>query len=317
MKHLLKAIAFVLVFVFAFFLVVYSVPDQFEQAYQRAIVRQYDYYRTIKGHKIVFIGESGLSFGLNLDYMEELSGLPCAILGNHYGEGLLFQLNMAKSNLKPGDTAVIVYTNYTMPPGEAELLLSGIGKRIDLYRFFPKELMGKIIFGFPSYFRKNLDYWRKWGYHPLSPYFLPSYDERGNMILPREECLLPEDYTQEAGDHFGWADFWVQKRDIEPDFVNSLNKFVYWCRRRDVKVLFTIPCYYEKAIPDGYDEMIMEEFDNALRVALDGELISHSRDYIFPREYMYDTAAHCNTIGANHRTELLYRDLSPYMATKE
>ncbi len=313
MKLVQRTIVFVLLFIFVFLLVIYSVPDQFGQAYQRAIVRQYDHFRTIQGRKIVFIGESGLSFGLNLDYMEDLTGLPCAILGNHYGEGLLFQLNMAKSRLRAGDFAVVVYTNYTMPPGEAELLLSGIGKRIDLYRFFPKELIGKVVFGFPSYFRKNFDYWRKWGYHPLDPYSLRSYDERGNMILPREECLLPEDYTQEAGDHFGWADFWVQKRDIELDFVKRLNRFVSWCQGRNITVLFTIPCYYEKAIPDGYDETIIEEYDDALREVLDGELISHSKDYIFPWEYMYDTAAHCNTIGADHRTELLYKDLCPYL----
>ena len=47
---------------------------------------------------------------------------------------------MAKSNIQSGDIIVIEYdAKYELTSAEGELLLSGVGKRYDLHRFFPEK----------------------------------------------------------------------------------------------------------------------------------------------------------------------------------
>lgn len=306
-----RYISFFLIFIILFLCLICSVPDEFSTSYQRAIVRQYDYFKDIKENKIVFIGGSCLAFGLDLDLMEELTGMPCALLGNHFSDGVLLQLEMAKSNLIPGDTVVIELMSYSTYSSESALLLSALGKRYDLHRFYPKEMLLPILEGYPAYFMKNLTYWRGWGYDPGEPYCLASFDYRGNMILERNECEIPELYSAEVGDKYGWADYYAFLRDIEQDFIDRLNSFSEYCAENGVSVYYTIPCYYEEAVNS---EELMDPYNDELQRRLNAPLISRSKDYVFPREYIYDGIAHCTNTGAKKRTELLYRDLKSYLS---
>ena len=56
-----------------------------------------------------------------------------------------------------------------------------------------------------------------------------------------------------------------------------------------------------------------DAYDQSIRDQLNAPLISKMRDYIFPREFIYDYVGHCNDKGTVYRTELLYRDLQPYL----
>ena len=313
-KIITRGVLFVFIFLLLFLLIICAVPDQFDQSYQRAIVRQYDYYRSLGNHKIVLIGGSSLSFGIDLDYMKELTGRDCAILGNHFGDGILLQLEMAKSNLKSGDIVIIEYMNYELKSAEGELLLSGLGKRYDLHRFFPSEMITTILRSYPGFFMKNLNYWRNWGYDPDEPYCLSFYDEKGNMTGYRGECLIPEQYTQEVEEQYKYADYESMRAGINQPFIDRLNDFAQDCKKIGVEVYLTFPNYYEAAIHNGE---YMDIYDQRLEELLQIKLISNSRDYIFPREYTYDAIAHCNTAGAKYRTELLYRDLIPFLGSEK
>ena len=309
-KYFIRIFAFFFIFILLFVSIICMIPDQFGQSYQRAIVRQYDYYKSINDNKILLIGGSSLSFGIDLNYLEQLTGQNCAILGNHYGDGLLFQIEMAKSNLHSGDIVVIEYMNYGLQSAEGELLLSGVGKRYDMFRFFPKEMLRPILQSYPGYFMKNLNYWRSWGYDPSEPYCLSVYDGRGNMAAYRGDCWIPEEYTLEVEEKYKYADFESFYYAIDEPFIKRLNEFSDECEERGVTVLYTVPCYYEKAVHNGN---YMELYDQKLSELLNATLISKSNDYIFHREYIYDAIAHCNTAGAEYRTQLLYQDLQPYL----
>ena len=96
-KKVFQSVSFLLIL---FFLIGWGIPDPYGDCYEKALVYQYDYYRSLRGGKIVLIGGSSLSFGLDLDLFEELTGRPCAILGNHTGYGLSYHIEMSKSNLQ-------------------------------------------------------------------------------------------------------------------------------------------------------------------------------------------------------------------------
>lgn len=312
MKKVVKAILFVLILAVLFASVVILIPDQFGESYQRAIVRQYNWLKSLEENKIVFIGSSSLAFGFDLELMEELTQMPCVMLGNHYGDGLCFQMEMSKENLKPGDTVVIEYMNYNMDSGEGELLLTAAGKNYGMYRFITKTMRAAVAKAYPAYIRKSFDYWRNGGYHPELPYRIDAFDERGNMIYDRPDCWIPDPYTEELQAIYHEADFYAYKKNMDQVFIQYLNDYVQYCEEAGVKVYFTVPAFYDKAI-DCQPENIVE-FQNYLSDALDAPLISDYNDYIFSRDYIFDTINHCNTAGAERRTRQLYEDIKEYLS---
>ncbi len=301
---------FVGLFVFlalTFGVVTYAVPDQFAESYQRALVYQYDYYKTLEQNKIVFIGNSCLSFGFDLDLMEERTGRPCAILGNHAGLGLTYLINMSKSNLKQGDIVVIEYNDFDGIG--SELLLTGIGNRLDMYRFISPHHWDDVAKSYGTYFTKKLSYNTTGGYHAEGSYSASAYDKRGNMSTYRKECTIPYPFTDEVAKKYNWATFSTD--DYNMNMINVLNKYVAYCKSIGVKVYFTRNCYLDESIKSTEEEIVAS--DRALAKLLDAPLISNSLDYIYGREYMYNGIQHCNTLGAQKRTEQLYKDLCKYV----
>lgn len=303
--RLLKFLALGIVFsVLATSILLWSVPDVYSNAYQRAIVSQYNYYKELKGNKIVFIGNSSLSFGLDLNLMEELTGRPCSILGNHAGMDQKYFLEMSKKNLNAGDVVVIEYAGRGTG---TQLLLTGIGKNYEMYQFFNGE-WGEVLKGLPEYLQKSLSYTiSNSGYHASGSYSMDSYDNRGNMSVYRGECEIPFPYTDEVAKTYSWKTYTTE---FDPESIDILNQYIDYCESMGVHVYITQQNYLDEAVKSSEEEIVKS--DQTLSQLLHAPLISDSRDYIFSREYTYNAIAHCNTLGAQKRTRLLFHDLSQY-----
>ena len=305
MKRVLRVLLFLTVFCIFVVMAVVLLPDPYGSAYQRALVRQYEYYKSVEENKIVFIGSSSLCFGLDLNTMEELTGETCTILGNHYGYGLSFLMEMSKSNLKSGDIVVLEIVGNSIETGTGDLLLSGIGHEFEMYRFFIPQTRWKILSCYPSYLKKAILYDLSGGYDPgEGPYSIRSFDEKGNLIYYRDECLLPDPFTEEAEDYVLVS---LDGTPYEAEFVKYVNSYSSYCHNIGVAVYITVPPYFHEAVVTTDEDM--KAFENMLKTSFDAPVISDQADYIFDRNYLYDGIMHCNTVGAKHRTEMIYRDL--------
>ena len=286
----------------------------FKESYQRAIVKQYDYFRSIEGNKIVFIGGSSLSFGYDMDTMEELSGKPCPILGNHASDGFPFLFEMSKSNLSEGDTVVIEYYGSSLDASDGdELLLTGVGKRYDMHKFFPACLWKSLIKAVPLYVQKNMKYFRLGEqYCSDIPYINDAFDERGNMSLERLDTWLSEDYVDNDGsnEELQYRDYYSSVNNINYAVFDYINEYISYCESIGVKVLITLPPVYSDAVPSYCGEDIMDKFDSIIRENINAPLITASKDNTYGREYVYDFMLHLNSEGAKLRTERLYEDIS-------
>ena len=306
MKKAIKILCFVIGFCAFVVLACVLLPDPFGKAYQRNLVRQYDYYNSLEENKMVFLGSSSLSFGFDLDTMEELSGKPCAILGNHFGYGITYLMEMSKSNLKSGDIVVVEIPDHQIDTCGEDLLLSGIGHRYEMYRFFIPETRWQIISYYPSYLKKVLMYDLEGGYDPGEDgaYSINSFDERGNMVYDRPECEIPIPYDERALDYI-LVNF--SGKPYQAEYVEFVNEYISYCESKGVEVYITLPCYFSEAIVSSQEGM--DAFENMLKEQFDAPLISKQADYIFDRELLFDNPMHCNTEGAKYRTELIYKDL--------
>ena len=306
MKKAFKILLFVLGFcVFAVAACV-LLPDPYAKAYQRDLVRQYDYYNSLEDNKMVFLGSSSLSFGLDLDEMEALSGRPCALLGNHFGYGMSFLAEMSKSNLRSGDIVVIEIVAHTIDTCGADLLLSGIGHRYEMYRFFIPETWGKVVSAYPAYLKKALLYDLDGGYEPgEGPYTINSFDKRGAMIYERHECEIPTPFQQDRNRNCLWIE--MDGTPYQKEYVAYINAYTAYCKSKGAEVYLTLPCYLRESVVSPEEDV--EAFEQMLETVFDAPLISKQSDYFFERDLLYDGNMHCNTEGARVRTDLIYRDL--------
>lgn len=317
MKNAFKFTSFFLILFFVWGTLMYAIPDPYGKAYQRALGVQYDYYQSIDENKVVAIGGSSLSFGLNLDQMEEILGKPCVILGNYYEYGLTYVMEMSKSNLKPGDIVVVEYSSQSANMCDAQLILSGIGKRYEMYQYFFPRLIGALIKELPAFSQKTVKYWSEGGFQTYDvAYSLEAYDGRGNMVLAREECSVPNPYPfNESFPEIDLIDGEFILSLKNDGFIKYLNEYTQWCKERGIQVLVTVPCFLDEAVTSTAEDM--EYFDSALSSQFDAPYISSIQDYIFEREYMYNTVAHCNTAGAERRTQQLCNDILPYISVSK
>jgi hypothetical protein len=278
-------------------------PDKFATSYQRGLVRQYDYLRSVADdEKIVFLGYSTMCYGLDMDRMEELTGKRTVILANQVSVGYPLYVEMSKEYLNPGDTVVMEVYDYDYWEVGIDNMLTGIGKRVDMYRFIPRKMRMQVVERFPAVVKKNLEYIlnRHGGFS--GPYSTEGFDERGNYVFYRDDCILSDPYEGESG----WTNF--ADMELPTDTVKELNAYATWCKEHDVTLYFTVPPVCEDLLTkESRNEAIMDARDEAYQKVLEAPLISQTRNYVFTREYIWD--AHNNTKGQLERTERLYHDL--------
>jgi hypothetical protein len=94
-------------------------------------------------------------------------------------------------------------------------------------------------------------------------------------------------------------------------FIAYLNDYIDYCNSIGVQVLFTTYPTLDEAVRSTDVEIIAS--DKAFSKVIKAPFISNSLDYIYPREYIYDYIAHCNSAGAIKRTKQLYNDLKDYL----
>ena len=302
-KFCKRFLGFLFCFLIVFTAFLRFVPDRFAPSYQRAIVRQYDHYKSIKDEqKIVFIGYSTMCFGLDQEYMEELTGRKVAILANQVSVGYPIFMEMSKAYVKPGDVVVVEVNDWPYWDVGIDMMLTGIGKRVDLYQYIPEELRLEAAKRFPTVVKKNIEYFLNREGSMQGPYSLEAFDENGNYTFYRDECILSDPYEGESE----WTDY--RDTELDDDMIAEMADYVSYMEQQGVTVYFTIsPVCKDVITPESRDAKTMDARDEAYQKVLVAPLISHTKDYVFEREYMWD--AHPNTDGQKKRTELLYQDL--------
>lgn len=165
---------------------------------------------------------------------------------------------------------------------------------------------------FPYVLEKELRLLAPGGYHAAGPYSMEAYDWRGNYIYPRGECTLPSPFDDKAAETWGYVTFGSFRMDAESR--DYLNDYISYCECRGVKVYVTTAYYLDEAVRST-DEEGFEQYDQCMREQIHAPLISRTKDHMFPRKFIYNAVRHANDAGMRYQTELLYRELRPYLKT--
>lgn len=291
---------FLFIFVLAFF---YHAMPQYIGGYNSSMIDKAERIDSLSGPKIVLIGHSGLSFGIDSAKIEEAFQMPVVNMGLHGGLGNAFHEEMTRMNVVDGDIYVVSHSafNDSDAIGNPVLAWTTIENNPRLWRLLRKKDMIPMARAYPTYLRRILDL-----------YSAGTGNKDGGGVYSRSAFNEYGDISLDRLGH-SWKFEQVDVPEIGDVTITRLNELNQWLEERGATLLiasYNIGNGHHTAPVDDYIS-----FQEELKNRLDCPVISNYVDYMFPYMYFYDTTLHLTNEGTRVRTEQLISDLQRWMDT--
>lgn len=309
MKEFIKKIlAFLFLVVITLSLSLFFVPDIVAQrSLLAAVVDKHGMADAIKTKKIIFIGGSNVSFGLNSEVIQKAFNRPVINMGVHAGMGLKYIACEAKPFIRKGDVVVLVpeYENFYTENfyGEMELVqvlfdVDRSGKQyvdaeqwLHLYKYIPTFAAKKIKNYISSLWHKE----------PISEVIdvsdRGSFNDFGDAYI---HWTLPDQGYMSCRPNTG--DEKINQAAIS--FVSSFKDYV-----TDLGATFVIlpPVIEERSFTN------QKKIISGITIELNKKGISFAAQperYRLPQGLFFNSYYHPNKRGVDLRTSLVVEDLS-------
>lgn len=298
---------FIIKLVVAFTLMIgyiYYILPQYEQGYNASLIDKVDRLESIDEPKIVLLGHSNLTFGIDSELIEEAMGMPVVNMGLHGGNGNAFHEEMAKYNVTSGDIYVLCHSNYNDDNLIEETMTawSSIENHLHLWKILRADDVETMARSFPVYLKKSLNLHSSGlgNQDPGGVYARSAFNEYGDVAVLREGSQYT--FEGEVGA--------PRIGDISIERINKLNE--YLTERGASLVVAGYPIGNGRLTVDP-SEFI--SFQNQLAEKLDCPVISNYVDYMLDYKYFYNTNLHLNSEGTELRTMQLILDLKRWQET--
>lgn len=265
--------------------------------------------RETRPPRIILVGGSNLSHGLNSQVLKDAFNLPVINMGLHGGLGLWFMLEEIRPFVQKDDIVIVT-------PEYAQFEESGFWGN--------KELLG-LLFDVMPELRQRISV--EQGLHLLK--YVPNYAAKKalNAVIHlfHRKTSVP-DIRQEYnafGDHIGHWDqaplrvppvAQVKNVKLSKTCFDSLESFVREMREKDARVGLMAPCFqassYDHSLP------LIERVEQELRKR-ELPLLAPMRRYRIDDHFCYDTPYHLVKKGVGIRTQLFVEDLAPLLAVSD
>lgn len=253
---------------------------------------------SIKTPKIILVGGSNLSFGIDSKMLRKGLNLPTANMGLHAGVGLDFMLNQAKNVAKKNDV-IFLSVEYFISKGHYDLL-QHTGS------IFPKTK----LFYQESLFLEVQEYIKTYqeSYKNLVDKYLNKADKKSITKTPNKINVYSRQAANEDADvvahleeparEIVFSGIWKYKYWDE---IATLNAFAKYAKENQIKVFFFFPTCSEKQFLSNKTTLLLLE--KSLKENLEIPILNTPEQFVYPNSYFFDTNYHLNKIGRAKRTE--------------
>lgn len=284
---------------------VYHVLPQYEHGYNASLIDKVNRLESIDEPKIVLLGHSNLTFGINSELIEEAMGMPVVNMGLHGGNGNAFHEEMAKYNVSPGDIYVLCHSVYNDENLIVEPLTAWttIENHLHLWKILRTDDVTTMVNSFPVYLKKSLNLYSSGtgNQNPGGVYARSAFNEYGDVAVLREGSQYT--FKGEVGV--------PEIGDISVKRINELN--TYLTKRGASLVVAGYPIGNGRLTADAFEFI---NFQEQLAERLDCPVISNYTDYMFDYKYFFNTNLHLNSEGTELRTIQLISDLKRWQETE-
>ncbi|HTA61735.1 MAG TPA: hypothetical protein VK835_04740 [Bacteroidia bacterium] len=309
MKEFLYKIAgfFVLV-ILVLALSLYYIPDVVARTSMlAAIIDKHEALNKIKTEKIVFVGGSNLSFGLDSKKIVAAYKKPVINMGVHAGIGLEYIMNDVKAYINRGDVVVLVpeYENFYTDNFYGEMELVSVLFDIDpagrkhvnakqwehLLKYIPTYSAKKIKNYIPTLFHKSSLATE------IDIYDRRSFNEFGDAYI---HWVLPNQNYMPSKRNSG-------NEKINLEVIEFIKNFKEYVEGKGAKLVMLPPVIEEQSY-NNQDKMI-NEIEAALAQNNIGFMVKPDT-YKFTADYFFNSYYHLNKKGVDKRTEMVIGNLA-------
>jgi hypothetical protein len=283
--------------------IVWLCPRNYEHAIAATIDKQ-ALLKNADSPKIVFVGGSGVSFGLDSEMVRRELGMTVVNMGLHAGLGLRYMLAEVRPYINPGDVVVVIpeYAHF-------DYLLDGSRRLRDALVVFPKGVLylssarqvRTLVEHHPQSVRDQL-YWAfelSKDYSCRPPHCRSSFNEYGDNV-----------------GHLGKK--WVDRKALSQPVscktgplastaIDTLNDFNRFAEGKQAKVFFFFPSIPEPSYSKSKGCIVL--LQELLVQDLEIPLLNTPDEHIFPIEYFFNTQYHLNVVGREIRTQRIIEAL--------
>jgi hypothetical protein len=297
-KLLIKTVTFFTI-LFAFFAILYFLPATpkskcsllFADLDKKVLLNK------DLSNRIIFIGGSNLSFGLNCQLVKDSLGFNPVNTSIHAGLGLFYMLENYKTFLKSGDI-VVVSPEYEQFFGD--------------YAYGEEVLVRTILDVNRNNY--NLLQFKHYALHlGAVPKILLSKLNIDEYTFKCEGGFYERNSFNQYGDvdvHWNTDFSSFTRNAIQGDYnyalVDYLKKYKNEMVNKGVEVYITFPCYESKSFAENIDKIKYHEREI---IATGIELLGTPERYCFDKSFCFNSPYHLNRSGVEMRTNLLISDL--------
>ena len=270
----------------------------------------------IPGPRLLLVGGSGATFGLNAQVIEEQTGYRTVNMGSHAGLGLDYILYRAQKTARPGDTVLLIL--------EYELYVNKFGNEQhddyilarDPAFFYQMSWPDKIDMALRVPFKRFQKGWRNERHPENPPRPHPPYTDGAKYLTDYgdETGNAETDRPSSAPDLELVADSLVKGNSSDKtEGFNALGTFLPWAHDHHITVLATFPNILHRPEYDGPRGQETIKTITDFYTSRDIPVIGTAWEAMLPSDQFFDTFYHLTHEAALQRTERLVPELKPYL----
>ncbi len=287
----------------------FCLPAQYGNTYYAVLPKMFQKLKNTREKKIVVIGNSAVAFGLDPKLLEgEIEGYSVCPFGLYGAIGTKAMMDLSRVNIGEGDIVILAPEQMEQSLSlyfNSEYIWNAADGDFGMLRYI--ENKSEMVGGFLGYAGRKYRYYSGRSMpDPTDVYAASSFDENCKMIYERAYNVLPLGYDAVNRVSFDTALF---SRDFA-DYVNQFNRFV---TKKGGTLLYGFAPVNVMGIEAGTTEEEIDAFCDCVGELLDCEILGDPMQYIFEKEWFYDSNVHVNTAGMTVYTDRLVRDLKAYL----
>jgi hypothetical protein len=300
-KFFTKLLFLIIPSLIVFFTLIFLPPSpSFKKCLLYSLIDKNNLMATDSIPRIIFIGGSNLSFGLNCQMIKDSLKVNPINMGIHVGLGLKFMLSDAEDYIRESDIIIVSpeYQNFygEIANGGIELLSTIIEVSPKSIKLLDYKQYYSLIQNIPEFLKSK---WESKTTKSVSDTTIGIYDRKSfnsygdvytSWKLPKEK-VVP---------------FGKMEGKMNKNLLLSLEKFKNSVYKKKAKFFIAFPCYQDMSFANASGQI--KEIEINLRK--NGfNLLSAPERYIIPDSLIFNTPYHLTKQGTDLRTTLLIEDL--------
>lgn len=304
-KFLKNTLSFLTLLVICELLIIHlPTPNSLKNSLYFAKLDKDSLLQTSKGPRIILVGGSNLTFGLNSKLIKDSLKINPINTGMHANHGLIYMMDEVIKFIKKGDLVILVpeygnfYENNAWGSGY-ELLVTTLEVNNEYLKLRPKQLISTLKY-LPQYTRAKINprnYLAKVDTNDI--YSRKSFNQFGDAKNHWEMDRVPGSYiSYDSGSNFNG------------EIISEILKFSIKLNELGATLLFSFPCTQEAAA-GSINPDIKEVEAQIKKTGLN--ILGTPRTFMFPDSLMFNSTYHLTKRGADLRTLKLIRLLKPFL----